>query len=78
MCRVLHPNVRSVSEMKEALEMTYQFYIDKYPQARFEGKTSGQIRKEAISGMIRQYPIKQNNRIKQFWAKIENKKSQNA
>lgn len=75
MCRVLFPDVRSVSEMKQALDRTYQYYIDEYPQIRFRGKTAGQVREEAMSGDIQNYPIKPNNRIKNFWLMIDEKQS---
>lgn len=77
-CRVLFPDVKSVSEMKEALEKTFRYYMDEYPQARYDGKTAGQVREEAMSGEVREYPIKPNSQVKKFWSMIEEKQRRNA
>ena len=76
-CEVLFPKIRSVEEMKAALEKTYEYYINEYPQKRFDGKTAGEVRAEAlIEGVTRDYPIKPNPQVVHFWKMIgESQKS---
>lgn len=77
MCRVLYPEARSRKELEVALNNTFMYYIEHYPQERFGGKTSGEVRKEAMDRKIQtQYPIAPNPKIIRFWAKIEEKKGQ--
>lgn len=45
---ILYPNIRSKKEMILAIEGTMDYYINKYPQKRYKGKTCGQIRHEEI------------------------------
>ena len=72
---ILYPNIRTKEEMITAINGTLEYYINKYPQKRFKGKTSGQVRQEALSAeSITQYPIKQSNRYIRFWKDIELKK----
>lgn len=75
MCRVLFTDVRSKEELKEALDRTFQYYIDEYPQTRFGGKTAGQVRKEADAGQLENYPIKLNSQIVRFWKRVNSKKA---
>lgn len=73
---VLYPSITSKQEMIEAIYGTLDYYINKYPQKRFKGKTCGQVRKEAMETsepII--YPIKQANRYIKFWQDIKLKKT---
>lgn len=72
---ILYPNIRSKEEMIQAIHGTMAYYINKYPQKRYSGKTCGQVRREAIQAsepII--YPIKQANRYITFWNDIAKKK----
>ncbi|MGL5353606.1 MAG: IS3 family transposase [Clostridium sp.] len=72
---ILYPNIHTKEDMIRAIYGTLDYYINKYPQKRFNGKTCGQVRAEAIqtsSPVI--YPIKQAKRYKKFWEEIERKK----
>ena len=71
---ILYPNIRSVEEMKSAIEGTLDYYINHCPQKRFNGKTCGQIREEALkTDNPVAYPIKQANRYIKYWKEIEEK-----
>jgi len=39
--RILHPDINSDDELVQTIDETYDFYIHKYPQKRFHGKTAG-------------------------------------
>lgn len=72
---ILYPNIKSKEEMMRAIHGTMDYYINKYPQKRYKGKTCGQVRHEAIQAaepII--YPIKQANRYITFWNYIAKKK----
>jgi putative transposase len=76
---ILYPNIKTKEEMIEAIYGTLDYYINHYPQKRFNGKTCGQIRAEAMAALennetINAYPIKQANRYINFWKDIELKK----
>lgn len=75
---VLYPNVNSYEDMEEAFKATIEYYINYDPQERFNGKTTGQVRREAKDNPenIISYPIKQDKRYKNFWKKIDEKKNQ--
>ncbi|MGL5352887.1 MAG: IS3 family transposase [Clostridium sp.] len=71
---ILYPNIRSKKEMIRAIEGTMDYYINKYPQKRYKGKTCGQVRQEAIQASEPTiYPIKQANRYITFWNNIDKK-----
>lgn len=68
---ILYPGVRTEEQMMEAIHGTLDYYINRYPQKRFKGKTAGEVRKEALATMNPVvYPIMKNNRITKFWEKI--------
>lgn len=71
-CRILYPEANTIEEMRQALEQTFRFYINEYPQKRFGGKTAGEVRHQALSeGLIIDYPIKPNPQVTRFWNRIE-------
>ena len=73
--RILHPEIHSYNELVQAIYATYDFYINKYPQRRFHGKTAGQVRREALAAQYpEQYPIPKNPKIIKYWETIEQKK----
>ena len=72
---ILYPNIQSKEEMIQAIYGTLDYYINEYPQKRYKGKTSGQVRQESLKASEpTKYPIKQANRYIKFWAEIEQKK----
>jgi putative transposase len=72
---ILYPQIQSKEEMIQAIYGTLNYYINEYPQKRYNGKTCGQVRQEAqVSDEPIVYPIKQANRYLEFWANIEQKK----
>ena len=75
---VLYPDVNCYEEMKQAFDKTIDYYINHDPQERFNGKTAGQLRKEAKENPdnISEYPIQQAKRYQEFWNKIKAKKNQ--
>lgn len=75
---VLYPNVNSYEEMETAFKASIDYYIHHDPQERFNGKTAGQVRKEAKDNpdQAAAYPIKQDKRYIAFWKKIKAKKKQ--
>ncbi|MBN6049756.1 IS3 family transposase [Lactobacillus helveticus] len=75
---VPYPNVNSYEEMKTAFKASIAYYIHHDPQERFNGKTAGQVRKEAKDNpdQAAAYPIKQDKRYIAFWKKIKAKKKQ--
>ncbi len=73
--RILHPDINTYDELVQAIYETYDFYINKYPQRRFHGKTAGQVRRKALSSRKpEQYPIPKNSRILKYWETINQKK----
>jgi transposase InsO family protein len=77
MYRILYPKVRSIEEAKEAFRNTVDYYMNQYPQERFNGKTAAEVRAEALqTEQPVQYPIKSNPRIEKFWERVgKSKKS---
>jgi hypothetical protein len=73
--QILHPEIHSYNELVQAIYATYDFYINKYPQQRFHGKTAGQVRRKALVAQYpEQYPIPKNPKIIKYWETIEQKK----
>ncbi len=71
---ILYPNIQSKEEMLLAIEGTLNYYINCYPQKRFNGKTCGQVREEALnSNEPIGYPIKKANKYIKYWKDIEQK-----
>lgn len=71
MLAILHPDIDSVESCITAVKETIEFYMNEYPQERFGGRTSAEVRKEAFeSECPKQYPIKPNLKIQRFWRKI--------
>lgn len=72
---ILYPHIKSKEEMIQAIYGTLDYYINEYPQKRFNGKPCGAIRMEAMqTAEPISYPIKQATRYIRFWAEIEQKK----
>ncbi|TDN09194.1 integrase, partial [Lactobacillus crispatus] len=78
MQEVLFRKPNSLEEMEKAFKASIEYYINYDPQERFNGKSAGQVRKEAKNNPenIISYPIKQDKRYKDFWKKIDEKKNQ--
>lgn len=75
MMKVLYPDARTKNEIIEAIYGTVRYYIEEYPQARFNGKTCGQVRAEALNNdNSAYYPIKKDKRYIDFWNNINQKK----
>lgn len=73
---ILYPNLKTYEELVRAIHNTFKYYIEEYPQERFNGKTAGEVRAEGLQAENPvQYPIKKNLRIERFWAEIERKKA---
>ncbi|SEJ14259.1 hypothetical protein SAMN04487834_10631, partial [Sharpea azabuensis] len=54
-------------EAAEIIYRTYEYYIYRYPQKRFHGKTANQVRQEALTANTpEQYPIAPNRKIERF------------
>ncbi|MCR5449491.1 MAG: IS3 family transposase [Solobacterium sp.] len=71
MIAVLYPNARTYEELETAIYGTIDYYINEYPQNRFKGKTSSEVRREALSSDTPVvYPIPKNNRIIRYWDRI--------
>ncbi len=74
---VLCPDIRSQEELEKAVYAAYEYYIYEYPQHRFNGKTAGEVRAEALGTEAPAfYPIPKNNRIVQFWNHIHSLQNQ--
>lgn len=72
---IRHPDLKTLEELEEAVYETFDYYMNEYPQERFNGKTAAEVRKEAMeSNKCIQYPIKTNPAIERFWSEIETKK----
>lgn len=72
---ILYPNITSKDEMIQAINGTLDYYINHYPQKRLNGKTCGQVRKEALEqSEYTQYPIVPATRYVKYWDEIEQKK----
>ena len=71
---ILYPNIQTKEEMILAIEGTLNYYINCYPQKRFNGKTCGQVREEALkSDEPISYPIKKVNKYIKYWNEINDK-----
>lgn len=75
---VLYPNVKSYDELVSSMHSAIKYYVEENPQERFHGKTAGEVRKEAMAGNIRDYPIAPNPRIEKYWAEIKSKQKTNS
>lgn len=74
LCRILYPKARTKEEVVEALNETYRFYIEEYPQQRFHGLTSGEVRFGALGTETPEtYPIPVNPGIRKYWENIAKK-----
>lgn len=74
LCRILYPKARTKEEVVEALNKTYRFYIEEYPQQRFRGLTSGEVRSQALEADNPEcYPIPINSAITKYWENIAKK-----
>lgn len=72
---ILYPDIKTKDEMLSAIEGTLNYYINCYPQKKFNGKTCGQVREEAQkSDEPISYPIKKANKYIKYWNEIEEKK----
>lgn len=72
---ILYPDIKTKDQMLVAIEGTLNYYINSYPQKRFNGKTCGQVREEALSSNEPiNYPIKKANKYIKYWNEIEEKK----
>lgn len=77
--QVLYPDIRAKEELIEAVYKAADYYINFYPQRRFNGKTAGQVRQEALASNNRaDYPIPINQKYVRYWEHIEQLKSQAA
>lgn len=73
---VLYPDVTTQEAMEEAIGKTLDYYINRYPQKRFKGKTAGQVRKQALNTEEpTPYPIAPNQKIIKYWKHIEELKN---
>lgn len=71
MMAILYPDVDSLESCQEAVRKTIDYYMNEYPQERFEGRTAAEVRAEALQTkkpVI--YPIKTNPQIQKFWDRI--------
>ena len=76
MAKVLFGKANTYEEAAEIIYRTYEYYIYRYPQKRFHGKTANQVRQEALTAVTpEQYPIAPNRRIERFWEGIEKSKA---
>lgn len=67
----LHPNVETYDELLIAIDETFDFYINEYPQERYHGLTAGEVRQAALqTDTPTQYPIKPNQKIINYWNHI--------
>ena len=73
---VLYPCIKNKEEMIEAVFKANDYYINRYPQKRFKGKTAGMVRNEALANQNKaDYPIPLNPKIIKYWNHIEELKS---
>lgn len=76
MLMILHPDISTWDELVEAIDDTFDYYINEYPQERFNGKTSGEVWAEALQAETpKVYPIKPNPQVEKFWNMVEEKKA---
>lgn len=75
MFSILYPNITSKEKMIEAIQGTYEYYVNHYPQRRLKGKTCGEVRAESLNQKeYEQYPIVPAQRYLKYWNAIEQKK----
>ena len=68
----LHPDIETYDELLIAIDETFDFYINEYPQERYHGLTSGEVRQAALQANTPiQYPIKPNPKIIKYWNNIK-------
>ena len=68
----LHPDVETYDELLIAIDETFDFYINEYPQERYHGLTAGEVRRAALQADNPiQYPIKPNPKIIKYWNNIK-------
>lgn len=76
---VLHPEIRSMEELKKAVDQTFHFYNHEYLQERFGTRTHMEVRQEALeSDHPKPYPIKPNPKIIAFKEWLEHKKAESS
>ena len=76
MAKVLFGKAHTYEEAAEIIYRTYEYYIYRYPQKRFHGKTANQVSQEVLTTVTpEQYPIAPNRRIERFWEGIEKSKA---
>ena len=75
--QILYPDIKTKEELIEAVYKAADYYINFYPQRRFQGKTAGQVREEALDNKGNaDYPIADNPKYIRYWKHIEQLKSQ--
>ena len=78
MRQVLYPEVKDYNELVNSMKLTIKYYIEQDPQARFHGKTAGEIRAEAMKGNVQSYPIAPNPRIMKYKEELKRKQKTNS
>lgn len=74
---ILHPNLKTYGELKEAVYKTLEYYQNEYPQMRFKRLTPAEVRAKAISEKIpERYLITPNPQVVKFWGNIKQRKNQ--
>ena len=69
---ILHPDVETYDELLIAIDETFDFYINEYPQERYHGLTAGEVRQAALqTDTPTLYPIKPNQKIINYWNHIK-------
>ena len=70
--QILYPDIKTKEELIEAVYKAADYYINFYPQRRFQGKTAGQVREEALDNKGKaDYPIADNPKYIRYWEHIE-------
>lgn len=75
---VLYPNIKDYNELVDSMHSAIKYYINDNPQARFHGKTAGEVRAEAIKGIVKSYPIAPNPRIIKYKEELKRKQKTNS
>lgn len=74
---ILYPNLKTYEELEKAIYKTLDYYQNEYPQARFGGLTSSEVRGKALGvDTPTRYPITPNPKVVKFWNHIEEIKNQ--
>ncbi|MBP2058304.1 hypothetical protein J2Z60_001483 [Lactobacillus colini] len=55
-----------------------KYYIEQNPQARFHGKTAGEVKAEAMKGVVNICPIALNPRIIKYKEELKRKQKVNS